>query len=106
MIPPVSDRERRAANSKVVMNVVANLGGSTFRGRVIPGGLMIFDPPLLAELRAWRLLGAELMPHIERLLAAQGDRADRDLVRLQHTLAELLAPAPVISREPSSSIPS
>lgn len=41
------------------------------------------------ELRAWRLLGAQLEPLVETALAGAGDRADRQLVSIQHSLAEL-----------------
>lgn len=41
------------------------------------------------ELKAWRLLGADLSPHLKRILAAQGEGYDRDLLRLQHLLTEL-----------------
>ena len=47
-------------------------------------------PPLqLTELRAWRIFGTEIAPLLERVLAAQGDAAEPELVTLQHTLAEL-----------------
>lgn len=53
-----------------------------------------FPPSSLVELRAWRLLGADLAPQLDRILAAQGDGVDRDLLRLQHALAELRALSP------------
>ena len=43
-----------------------------------------------AELRAWRLFGAELMPLLEEALAAQGESPDARTLSLQHSLAELL----------------
>lgn len=43
-----------------------------------------------AELRAWRLFGAKLAPLLDRILAAHGDHPDPQVLRLQHTLAELL----------------
>ena len=42
------------------------------------------------ELRAWRRFGADLMPHLEATLAAQGETPDRQLLSLQHALADLL----------------
>lgn len=44
------------------------------------------------ELIAWRLLHARLALALEELLALKGDRAETDLVKLQHDLAELGQP--------------
>lgn len=43
-----------------------------------------------AELRAWRLFGADVMPLLEEALAAQGDAPDARVLSLQHSLAGLL----------------
>jgi hypothetical protein len=47
----------------------------------------------LEHLRKVKAKRARLMPAIEQLLAAQGDAPDRDLLRLQHELADLLRPS-------------
>lgn len=43
-----------------------------------------------AELRAWRLFGADVMPLLERALWAYGETPDPAILSLQHSLAELL----------------
>lgn len=67
-------------------------------GRFGPAGGVIYDGPFsgassAVELRCWRLFGAELMPLLEAALAAQGEAPDRQILKLQHALAELLAAA-------------
>lgn len=48
------------------------------------------------ELDQWRLIGPRVLDVVNAELARQGDNADRDLIQLQHALAELLQPrAPV-----------
>lgn len=42
------------------------------------------------ELAAWRVAGRDVLALVERVLAAQGDGAEPDLVKLQHALAELM----------------
>lgn len=61
------------------------------------------SPAVMAELRRLREIRAVcpvLLGYLEQLIAAQGDAVDRELIQLQHALAELLhppAPTPIRS---------
>ena len=43
----------------------------------------------LSRLAAWELRGPQCLALVERVLAAQGDAAERELIALQHDLAAL-----------------
>ncbi len=45
---------------------------------------------VLPELIAWREIGPALGHVLDRVLAAQGDAAEPELVRLQHELTDVL----------------
>lgn len=70
------------------------------------GELQIAPHVVVSELRRMRELRIScpvLLGYLEALLAYQGDAADRELIALQHALAELLqppAPTPVRSDLP------
>lgn len=55
---------------------------------------LALEAAAMTELKTWRLLGADVVPLIERLLAAQGDAPDLTILQLQHCLAELRATTP------------
>lgn len=55
------------------------------------------------ELRCWRFAGRDLEAFLARVLAAQGDAAEPELIQLQHTLADLLRPAALRHSEQSNS---
>lgn len=48
-------------------------------------------PPTEVALDRWRKLGCRLQDRLQRELAAQGDSVDRELLKLQHDLTDLLS---------------
>ena len=50
------------------------------------------DCAVARERDQWRRLAERCQPHIEQALAAQGDRAEPDLIQLQHEIAALTSP--------------
>lgn len=53
----------------------------------------------LRRLREIRTVCPALLGYLEQVIAAQGDAVDRELMQLQHALAELLHPsAPTLTR--------
>ncbi len=55
------------------------------------------------ELGQWRLLGPRCLEIVNRELARQGDHAERELIELQHALAELLQPLGQKTTQPKTS---
>lgn len=56
----------------------------------------------LAHIQSLRHTLARCAPYLEATLAAQGDRADRDLIDLQHCVAVLLQPPAAAQPEQST----
>lgn len=56
--------------------------------------LLALEAEVNLEIKTWRMLGADVAPLLERLLASQGDKPDLQILQLQHSLAEIRARVP------------